>query len=104
MRSAARVRSAATSRSRRSTPSPARTCRIIFSISGLVLADRVLVMRPHPGRLFEEITINLSRPRDRNAPLFDHFKRHVLTALDRSLDRTMPDAQGRGEPGGGLWW
>lgn len=69
-----------------------------------MLADRVLVMRPHPGRLFEEITINLSRPRDRNAPLFDHFKRHVLTALDRSLDRTMPDAQGRGEPGGGLWW
>lgn len=70
----------------------------------VVLADRVLVMRPHPGRLFEEITINLSRPRDRNAPLFDQFKRHVLTALDRSLDRTMPDTQGRGEPGGGLWW
>ncbi|GLH78051.1 nitrate/sulfonate/bicarbonate ABC transporter ATP-binding protein [Bradyrhizobium sp. SSBR45G] len=70
----------------------------------VVLADRVLVMRPHPGRLFEEITINLSRPRDRNAPLFDQFKRHVLTALDRSLDRTVPDAQGRREPGGGLWW
>ncbi|CCD86168.1 putative sulfonate ABC transporter, ATP binding protein (ssuB/tauB/ycbE-like) (modular protein) [Bradyrhizobium sp. ORS 285] len=70
----------------------------------VVLADRVLVMRPHPGRLFEEITINLSRPRDRNAPLFEQFKRHVLTALDRSLDRTVPDAQGRREPGGGLWW
>src|SRR3954468_4554459 len=70
----------------------------------VVLADRVLVMRPHPGRLFEEITINLSRPRDRNAPLFDQFKRHVLTALDRSLDRTMPDAQGRRDAGGGLWW
>ncbi|MGJ4880661.1 MULTISPECIES: ABC transporter ATP-binding protein [unclassified Bradyrhizobium] len=70
----------------------------------VVLADRVLVMRPHPGRLFEEITINLSRPRDRNAPLFEQFKRHVLTALDRSLDRTMPDTQGRREPGGGLWW
>ena len=70
----------------------------------VVLADRVLVMRPHPGRLFEEITINLSRPRDRNAPLFDQFKRHVLTALDRSLDRTMPDMQGRRDAGGGLWW
>ncbi|WP_315756857.1 MULTISPECIES: ABC transporter ATP-binding protein [unclassified Bradyrhizobium] len=70
----------------------------------VVLADRVLVMRPHPGRLFEEITINLSRPRDRNAPLFDQFRRHVLTALDRSLDRTMPDAQGRRDAGGGLWW
>lgn len=70
----------------------------------VVLADRVLVMRPHPGRLFEEITINLSRPRDRNAPLFEQFKRHVLTALDRSLDRTMPDMQGRRDAGGGLWW
>ena len=70
----------------------------------VVLADRVLVMRPHPGRLFEEITINLSRPRDRNAPLFEQFKRHVMTALDRSLDRTVPDMQGRRDAGGGLWW
>jgi sulfonate transport system ATP-binding protein len=70
----------------------------------VVLADRVLVMRPHPGRLFEEITINLSRPRDRNAPLFDTFKRHVLTALDRSLDRTIPGAQGRRESSGAMWW
>jgi sulfonate transport system ATP-binding protein len=70
----------------------------------VALADRVLVMRPHPGRLFEEITVNLSRPRDRNAPLFDQFKRHVLTALDRSLDRTMPDVQGRRDASGGLWW
>jgi sulfonate transport system ATP-binding protein len=70
----------------------------------VVMADRVLVMRPHPGRLFEDITINLSRPRDRNAALFDQFRRHVLTALDRSLDRTMPDAQGRREASGGMWW
>jgi sulfonate transport system ATP-binding protein len=28
----------------------------------VVLADRVLVMRPRPGRLFEEIKINLARP------------------------------------------
>jgi len=70
----------------------------------VVLADRVLVMRPHPGRLFEEITVNLSRPRDRNAPLFDTFKRHVLAALDRSLDRRIPEAQGRREASGAMWW
>ena len=58
----------------------------------VVLADRVLVMRPRPGRLFEEIDINLARPRDRNSPHFDAFKRRVLTALDRSLDRNVPDA------------
>jgi len=57
----------------------------------VVLADRVLVMRPRPGRLFDEIRINLARPRDRNSPLFDNFKRRVLTALDRSLDRSVPD-------------
>ena len=61
----------------------------------VVLADRVLVMRPRPGRLFEEIQINLARPRDRNSPHFDNFKRRVLTALDRSLDRNVPDAEAR---------
>ncbi len=40
----------------------------------VVLADRVLVMRPRPGRLFEEIKINLARPRDRNSPLFERFQ------------------------------
>jgi sulfonate transport system ATP-binding protein len=70
----------------------------------VVLADRVLVMRPHPGRLFEEIAINLSRPRDRNAPLFDTFKRHVLTALDRSLDPAIPETRGSREAGGAMWW
>ena len=58
----------------------------------VVLADRVLVMRPRPGRLFEEIKINLARPRDRASPHFDNFKRRVLTALDRSLDRNVPDS------------
>ena len=58
----------------------------------VVLADRVFVMRPRPGRLFEEIRINLARPRDRNSPQFDNFKSRVLTALDRSLDRNVPDA------------
>src|ERR1700741_1899811 len=43
----------------------------------VVLADRVLVMRPRPGRLFDHIEINLSRPRDRNSPLFENFKRSV---------------------------
>ncbi|MBV8696810.1 MAG: ABC transporter ATP-binding protein, partial [Bradyrhizobium sp.] len=36
----------------------------------VVLADRVLVMRPRPGRLFQEIQINLGRPRDRNSQHF----------------------------------
>jgi len=70
----------------------------------VVLADRVLVMRPRPGRLFEEIRINLGRPRDRNSPLFDNFKRRVLTALDRSLDRNVPDAEPKFNAGEAMWW
>ena len=70
----------------------------------VVLADRVLVMRPRPGRLFEQITINLARPRDRNSQLFDSFKRRVLTALDRSLDRSVPDADAKSTAGEAMWW
>ena len=70
----------------------------------VVLADRVLVMRPRPGRLFEQININLARPRDRNSPLFDSFKRRVLTALDRSLDRSVADADPKSTAGEAMWW
>ena len=70
----------------------------------VVLSDRVLVMRPRPGRLFEEIRINLARPRDRNSPHFDNFKRRVLTALDRSLDRNVPDADPKLTGGEAMWW
>ncbi len=70
----------------------------------VVLADRVFVMRPRPGRLFDEITINLARPRDRNSPHFDNFKRRVLTALDRSLDRNVPDRDAKSSAGEAMWW
>jgi sulfonate transport system ATP-binding protein len=70
----------------------------------VVLADRVFVMRPRPGRLFDEIAINLARPRDRTSPLFDNFKRRVMTALDRSLDRNVPDAAQGSATGEAMWW
>jgi sulfonate transport system ATP-binding protein len=70
----------------------------------VVLADRVLVMRPRPGRLFEEIRVNLTRPRDRNSQLFGSFKQHVLMALDRSLDRSVPDRDAKAVGGGSMWW
>jgi sulfonate transport system ATP-binding protein len=70
----------------------------------VVLADRVFVMRPRPGRLFEEISINLARPRDRQSQMFDNFKRRVLTALDRSLDRTMAESAPKSTAGEAMWW
>jgi sulfonate transport system ATP-binding protein len=56
------------------------------------LADRVLVMRPKPGRFVAEINIALARTRDRYGEALDHAKRRVLAALDHSLQ-----AQPRGE-------
>src|SRR5215813_4847301 len=73
----------------------------------IVLADRIIVMRPHPGRLYEEIKCDLPRPRDRQSAGFDFSKRRVLAALDRSLDRAVARAEEgetRAAAGGGLWW
>jgi sulfonate transport system ATP-binding protein len=71
----------------------------------IVLADRVLVMRPRPGRIFEEIVSDLPRPRDRQSAAFDFAKRRVLAALDRSLDRGGPDKpEAKAEASAGMWW
>ena len=72
----------------------------------VVLADRVIVMRPRPGRVFEEIEADLPRPRDRQSAAFDFVKRRVLAALDRSLDRTAitDDAETKAAAGSALWW
>ena len=72
----------------------------------IVLADRIMVMRPHPGRVYEEITCDLPRPRDRQSAAFDFVKRRVLAALDRSLERAVitDDRETKAAAGGGLWW
>lgn len=72
----------------------------------VVLADRIIVMRPRPGRLFEEIDADLPRPRDRQSAAFDHVKRRVLAALDRSLGRTISvdDRATKSEDGAAMWW
>src|ERR1700742_3649329 len=60
----------------------------------IVLADRVMVMCPRPGRVFDEIAVDLPRPRDRQSAAFDFVKRRVLAALDRSLNRAATAAEG----------
>jgi sulfonate transport system ATP-binding protein len=72
----------------------------------IVLADRILVMRAHPGRLFEEIVCDLPRPRDRQSAAFDFIKRRVLASLDRSLDRDVSadDRETKTTAGAALWW
>jgi len=72
----------------------------------IVLADRVMIMCPHPGRIFAEIDAGLPRPRDRQSAAFDFAKRRVLAALDRSLDRvvTTDDGETKSAAGAALWW
>ena len=72
----------------------------------IVLSDRVVVMRPHPGRIADEIVVDLPRPRDRQSAAFDFAKRRVLAALDRSLDRTVSaeEREHKADAGAALWW
>jgi sulfonate transport system ATP-binding protein len=70
----------------------------------ITLADRVVVMRPHPGRLLETISVNQPRPRDVLALGFDKVKRRTLHALDRSLQPEKQSAQAQGSDEFSHWW
>jgi sulfonate transport system ATP-binding protein len=72
----------------------------------IVLANRVMVLRPRPGRIADEIVVDLPRPRDRQSAAFDFVKRRVLAALDLSLNRATTGAEDepKAEAGAALWW
>ncbi len=60
----------------------------------VVLADRIVVMGPRPGRVIAEIVADLPRPRDRQSAGFDQVKRRVLAVLGRSREPPTPVARG----------
>jgi sulfonate transport system ATP-binding protein len=57
----------------------------------VVLADRIIIMAPRPGRVITEIAADLPRPRDRQSPAFELVKRRVLAALGRSREPAVVD-------------
>jgi len=63
-------------------------------------------MRPRPGRIADEIEIDLPCPRACQSAAFDFAKRRVLAALDRSLDRAVvvDDRETKAAAGQAMWW
>ena len=71
----------------------------------VTLADRAVVMQPKPGRIFDELPLTLSRPRDRTGLPFETSVRRVLTALDHSLKAPQAQPQReRDRQAAALWW
>jgi len=48
------------------------------------LADRIVVFTPRPGRIRENIPLNLPRPRERTSAEFASIRRHVLDLIDET--------------------
>ncbi|WP_430911281.1 ABC transporter ATP-binding protein [Methylobacterium sp. sgz302541] len=67
----------------------------------VALADRVVVMRPKPGRLDDTVALPLARPRDPAAASSEAAARRILAALDRSLRPAETDRVA--EPSA-AWW
>jgi len=71
----------------------------------VTLADRAVVMQPKPGRIFDELPLTLSRPRDKTGLPFETSVRRVLTALDHSLKAPQQQPQReRDRQAAALWW
>jgi NitT/TauT family transport system ATP-binding protein len=49
------------------------------------LGDRVVLFSPHPGRIREQFTINLPRPRDINSVDLAHYSTRITKALKSHL-------------------
>jgi len=51
----------------------------------IIMADRVVVMRPFPGRILKQVTVDLPRRRDRNSPDFIELRRYLSDLLAQSM-------------------
>ncbi|MCB5174110.1 ABC transporter ATP-binding protein [Microvirga lenta] len=71
----------------------------------VTLADRAIVMQPKPGRIFDELSLSLARPRDKSGLPFESSVRRVLSALDQSLNPPQKQPQReKDRQAAALWW
>jgi sulfonate transport system ATP-binding protein len=68
------------------------------------MADRVIVMQPHPGRVFADIRIATPRPRERMSRAFEEDARTLMVALDRSLKVAAGETREADMTAMGSWW
>jgi sulfonate transport system ATP-binding protein len=68
------------------------------------LADRVVVMQPHPGRVFAETRVASARPRDRLADTFQQDHHALMVTLDRSLRPDANRPRKADMTAEGAWW
>lgn len=67
----------------------------------VTLADRVVVMRPDPGRIHDEIEVMISRPRERTSPAVEGTVRTLVAALDEARRPGLRETEAGAT---GLWW
>jgi NitT/TauT family transport system ATP-binding protein len=63
-----------------------KTKKTVFYVThnlaeAVYLASRIVVMRPHPGRIHEVITVDLPRPRDALSPEFVELQRYITELI-----------------------
>lgn len=51
----------------------------------IIMADRIVVMGPFPGRVLQEVVVDLPRKRDRTSPAFAALRKHLSELLAVSL-------------------
>nr|WP_228550996.1 ABC transporter ATP-binding protein [Sporosarcina cascadiensis] len=55
------------------------------------LSDRVLIMSSHPGRIYNEMLIKQSKPRDRTHGDFHYYRKKILEEFELSGVQPMPE-------------